>query len=132
MENEHELSYGILTRVYLGSYEHYKSVEAEVEHPEPRFELQGAKMAEMESFGEYFTRSLYLVPGASNLQSFACIFLVTKGPLHSEVGYLYMLEHEVGRLCDEYAWWKLTRRCWNTHVLAAAAIGTKGEMWSLN
>ncbi|GJW79497.1 putative reverse transcriptase domain-containing protein [Tanacetum coccineum] len=81
MENEHELSYETLTRVYLGSYEHYKSVEAEVEHPEPGFELQGAKM------------------------------------------------HEVGRLCDEYAWWKITRRCWNTHVLAAAAIGTKGEMW---
>ncbi|GJW83574.1 hypothetical protein Tco_0156719 [Tanacetum coccineum] len=49
-----------------------------------------------------------------------------------KVGHLYMLDHEVGRLCDEYAWWKLTRRCWNTHVLAAAAIGTKGEMWSLN
>ncbi|GKC95680.1 hypothetical protein Tco_1161122 [Tanacetum coccineum] len=58
--------------------------------------------------------------------------LVTKGALQSEVGHLDMLEHEVGRLCDEYAWWKLTRRCWNTHVLAAAAIGTKGEMWSLN
>ncbi|GJW42219.1 hypothetical protein Tco_0071018 [Tanacetum coccineum] len=43
-----------------------------------------------------------------------------------------MLYHEVGRLCDEYAWWKLTRRCWNIHVLAAAAISTKGEIWSLN
>ncbi|GJY28584.1 hypothetical protein Tco_0404351 [Tanacetum coccineum] len=58
--------------------------------------------------------------------------LVTKGALKSEVGHSDMLYHEVGRLCDEYAWWKLTRRCWNTHVLAAAAIGTKGEMWSLN
>nr|GEV60401.1 hypothetical protein [Tanacetum cinerariifolium] len=29
MENEHELSYEILTRVYLRSYEHYKSVGAE-------------------------------------------------------------------------------------------------------
>ncbi|GJR37617.1 hypothetical protein Tco_1213301 [Tanacetum coccineum] len=48
MENEHELTYETLTRVYLGSYEHYKSVEAEVEHPEPGFELQGAKM---ESYG---------------------------------------------------------------------------------
>ncbi|GKC00846.1 hypothetical protein Tco_0986982 [Tanacetum coccineum] len=44
MENEHELSYETLTRVYLGSYEHYKSVGAEVEHLEPGFELQGAKM----------------------------------------------------------------------------------------
>ncbi|GKD03290.1 hypothetical protein Tco_1178264 [Tanacetum coccineum] len=44
MENEHELSYETLTRVYLGSYEHYKSVGAEVEHSEPGFELQGAKM----------------------------------------------------------------------------------------
>ncbi|GJU83245.1 hypothetical protein Tco_1285610 [Tanacetum coccineum] len=44
MENEHELSYETLTRVYLGSYEHYKSVGAEVEHSKPGFELQGAKM----------------------------------------------------------------------------------------
>ncbi|GKA76911.1 hypothetical protein Tco_0783372 [Tanacetum coccineum] len=35
MENEHELSYETLTRVYLGSYEHYKSVGAEVESLEP-------------------------------------------------------------------------------------------------
>ncbi|GJR23709.1 hypothetical protein Tco_0972236 [Tanacetum coccineum] len=28
MENEHELGYEILTRVYSGSYEHYKSVGA--------------------------------------------------------------------------------------------------------
>ncbi|GJV25364.1 hypothetical protein Tco_1378059 [Tanacetum coccineum] len=51
MENEHELSYETLTRVYLGSYEHYKSVEAEVEYLEPGFELQGAKMVEMGRFG---------------------------------------------------------------------------------
>ncbi|GKE15596.1 hypothetical protein Tco_1423173 [Tanacetum coccineum] len=106
MENEHALSYENLTRVYLGSYEHYKSVEAEVEHPEPGFELQGAKMVNE--------------------------VLVTKGALQSEVGHLDMLKHDLGSLWDEYAWWKLTRRCWNTHVFAAAAIGTKGEMWSLN
>ncbi|GJS49843.1 hypothetical protein Tco_0599964 [Tanacetum coccineum] len=46
MENEHELSYETLTRVYLGSYEHYKGVLAEVEHSKPGFELQGAKMWE--------------------------------------------------------------------------------------
>ncbi|GKB31708.1 hypothetical protein Tco_0871109 [Tanacetum coccineum] len=79
MENEHELSYETLTRVYLGSYEHYKSVGAEANE-----------------------------------------VLVTKEALQSEVGHLDMLDHEVGSLCDEYAWWKLTRRCWNTHVLAAA------------
>nr|GEX09912.1 hypothetical protein [Tanacetum cinerariifolium] len=44
MENEHELSYETLKRVYLGSYEHYKGVGAEVELLEPRFELQGSKM----------------------------------------------------------------------------------------
>ncbi|GJR04756.1 hypothetical protein Tco_0527740 [Tanacetum coccineum] len=44
MENEHELSYETLTRVYLGSYEHYKGVVAEVEHSKPGFELQGSKM----------------------------------------------------------------------------------------
>ncbi|GJS04811.1 hypothetical protein Tco_0321319 [Tanacetum coccineum] len=46
MENEHELSYETLTRVYLGSYEHYKGVVAEVEHSKPGFELQGSKMVE--------------------------------------------------------------------------------------
>ncbi|GJS86097.1 hypothetical protein Tco_0752638 [Tanacetum coccineum] len=46
MENEHELGYETFTRVYLGSYEHYKSVGAEVEHSKPGFELQGAKMVE--------------------------------------------------------------------------------------
>ncbi|GJZ05579.1 putative ribonuclease H-like domain-containing protein [Tanacetum coccineum] len=56
MENEHELSYETLTRVYLGSYEHYKSVGAEVEHPEPGFELQGAKMVEMGCFGYEFEK----------------------------------------------------------------------------
>ncbi|GJR57921.1 hypothetical protein Tco_1500083 [Tanacetum coccineum] len=35
-------------RVLWGSYEHYKSVEAEEEHPEPGFELQGAKMVEID------------------------------------------------------------------------------------
>ncbi|GJX63500.1 hypothetical protein Tco_0296400 [Tanacetum coccineum] len=50
MENGQELTYETLTRVYLGSYEHYKSVEIEVEHPEPGFELQGAKMVEMGRF----------------------------------------------------------------------------------
>ncbi|GJR26787.1 hypothetical protein Tco_1103019 [Tanacetum coccineum] len=51
MENEHELGYETLTRVYLGSYEHYKGVVAEVEHSKPGFELQGAKMVEMGRFG---------------------------------------------------------------------------------
>ncbi|GJV19732.1 hypothetical protein Tco_1368752 [Tanacetum coccineum] len=46
MENEHELSYETLTRVYLGSYEHYKCVGAEVEYPKPGFELQGEKIVD--------------------------------------------------------------------------------------
>nr|GEW65778.1 uncharacterized mitochondrial protein AtMg00810-like [Tanacetum cinerariifolium] len=50
MENEHELSYENLTRVYLGSYENYKSIEAEVDLLEPGFELQGSKMVEMGQF----------------------------------------------------------------------------------
>ncbi|GJT67774.1 hypothetical protein Tco_1019254 [Tanacetum coccineum] len=76
MENEHELSYETLTRVYLGSYEHYKGVVAEVEHSKPGFELQGAKMANG--------------------------ILVTKGALQSDLGHLDMLEDEVLKLCDEY------------------------------
>ncbi|GJT23695.1 hypothetical protein Tco_0893632 [Tanacetum coccineum] len=55
--------------------------------------------------------------------------LVTKGALKSEVGHLDMIEHEVGRLCDDYAWWKLTRRCWNTHVLSTADMNQKERMW---
>nr|GFA35545.1 hypothetical protein [Tanacetum cinerariifolium]GFA40266.1 hypothetical protein [Tanacetum cinerariifolium] len=51
MENKHELSYETLTSVYLGSYEHYKVVGAEVELLEPGFELQGSKMVEMGQFG---------------------------------------------------------------------------------
>ncbi|GKA94217.1 hypothetical protein Tco_0816203, partial [Tanacetum coccineum] len=47
MEIEHELGYETLTRVYLGSYEHYKGVGAEVEHSKPGFDLQGSKMEEM-------------------------------------------------------------------------------------
>ncbi|GJW79343.1 hypothetical protein Tco_0141025 [Tanacetum coccineum] len=39
MENEHELSYETLTRVYLGSYEHYKGVVSEVEHSKPGCEV---------------------------------------------------------------------------------------------
>ncbi|GKB00913.1 hypothetical protein Tco_0828957 [Tanacetum coccineum] len=46
MENEHELSYKTLTRVYLGSYEHYKGVGSVVEPLEPGFEFQGSKMEE--------------------------------------------------------------------------------------
>ncbi|GKG14354.1 hypothetical protein Tco_0353954, partial [Tanacetum coccineum] len=55
--------------------------------------------------------------------------LVTKGALQSEVGHLDMLYHELGRLCDEYEWCKLIKRCWNTHVLAVAAMGKKIVMW---
>ncbi|GJS67781.1 hypothetical protein Tco_0682346 [Tanacetum coccineum] len=50
MENEHELSYETLTRVYLGSYEHYKSVGAEVKHPEPGFELIAWKWVKIRTF----------------------------------------------------------------------------------
>nr|GEW05279.1 hypothetical protein [Tanacetum cinerariifolium] len=39
MENERKWSYETLTRVYLGSYEHYKGIGAEVELLEPGFEL---------------------------------------------------------------------------------------------
>ncbi|GJZ73029.1 hypothetical protein Tco_0637175 [Tanacetum coccineum] len=57
--------------------------------------------------------------------------LVTKGALKSEVGHLEILENEAGSLCDEYSWWKLTRRCWNTHVLAAAIQEEKEIMWPI-
>ncbi|GJZ89847.1 hypothetical protein Tco_0661774 [Tanacetum coccineum] len=55
--------------------------------------------------------------------------LVTKGALQSKVGHLDILEHEVERLCDEYKWWKLTRRCWNTYVLAAARNKEQGDIF---
>nr|GEV87547.1 hypothetical protein [Tanacetum cinerariifolium] len=50
MENEHELSYETLTRVYLGEYEHYKSVAAGLEPLEPRFELDDQEWVEIETF----------------------------------------------------------------------------------
>nr|GEU37206.1 hypothetical protein [Tanacetum cinerariifolium] len=50
MENEHELSYETLTRVYLGSYEHYMSVGAEVVPLEPGFEFDDQEWVEMGSF----------------------------------------------------------------------------------
>ncbi|GJR23171.1 retrovirus-related pol polyprotein from transposon TNT 1-94 [Tanacetum coccineum] len=71
IENEQELSYEILKRVDVRSYEHYKGVGAEVEHPDPGFELQLAKMVEMGHFRQYFhSYALYLVPGALNLHRF--------------------------------------------------------------
>ncbi|GJT74096.1 hypothetical protein Tco_1040821 [Tanacetum coccineum] len=77
MENEHELSYKILTRVYLGSYEHYKGVGAEVEHSKPGFELQGAKMVET---------------GKGPLRLKVC--------LKSEMGHVYKLGRDVEKLVD--------------------------------
>ena len=50
MENEHDLSYKTLTRVYLGSYEHYKGIGAEIIHIEPGFELIDQEWVEMRSF----------------------------------------------------------------------------------
>nr|GEZ45587.1 retrovirus-related Pol polyprotein from transposon TNT 1-94 [Tanacetum cinerariifolium] len=50
MENEHELSYETLTRVSLGSYEHYKSVGAEVEPLEPGFEFDDQEWVEIRTF----------------------------------------------------------------------------------
>nr|GEY43975.1 putative ribonuclease H-like domain-containing protein [Tanacetum cinerariifolium] len=37
---------------FLGSYEHYKGVGAEVELLEPGFELQGSKMVEIDFFND--------------------------------------------------------------------------------
>ncbi|GJU80791.1 putative reverse transcriptase domain-containing protein [Tanacetum coccineum] len=108
MEIEHELSYEILTRVYLGSYEHYKGVGAEVEHPEPGFELQGAKMVEMGRFGQYFhSYALYLVPGALNLQRFACmIFLDDHRIIWSRECLLnwFLTLGSSGIVCQEKGW----------------------------
>ncbi|GJS76025.1 hypothetical protein Tco_0725906 [Tanacetum coccineum] len=64
MENEHELSYETLTRVYLGSYEHYKGVVVELEHSKPGFELQGAKMVEMGRFRDSLIRPSLMILGS--------------------------------------------------------------------
>ncbi|GJW73244.1 hypothetical protein Tco_0132614 [Tanacetum coccineum] len=101
MENEDDLSYETLKRVYLGSYEHYKSVGAEVEHPEPGFELQGAKMANE--------------------------VLVTKGALQSEVGHLDMLEHEVGKSKCMVCMWKLTTGVGTTMCLLRTSTEEKRD-----
>nr|GFA03238.1 hypothetical protein [Tanacetum cinerariifolium] len=51
MENEHELSYETLTRVYLGSYEHYKSVRVGLEPLEPGFEFDDQEWVEIKTPG---------------------------------------------------------------------------------
>ncbi|GJT12219.1 hypothetical protein Tco_0859261 [Tanacetum coccineum] len=95
MENEHELSYETLTRVYLGSYEHYKGVGAEVEHSKPGFELQGAKMVETGQNRDFQLRTARVTtPG------------LRKGPLRlkvclkSEMGHVYKLGRDVEKLVD--------------------------------
>ncbi|GJV04007.1 hypothetical protein Tco_1337576 [Tanacetum coccineum] len=95
MENEHELSYETLTRVYLGSYEHYKGVVAEVEHSKPGFELQGAKMVETGQNRDFRLRTARVTtPG------------LRKGPLRlkvclkSEMGHVYKLGRDVEKLVD--------------------------------
>ncbi|GKE21280.1 hypothetical protein Tco_1432792 [Tanacetum coccineum] len=82
MENEHELGYETLTRVYLGSYEHYKGVVAEVEHSKPGFELQGAKMVETGQNRDFRLRTARVTtPGLRFLVSFASFlyFRLLKG-----------------------------------------------------
>ncbi|GJV10569.1 hypothetical protein Tco_1352110 [Tanacetum coccineum] len=95
MENEHELSYETLTRVYLGSYEHYKGVVAELEHSKPGFELQGAKMVETGQNRDFRLRTARVTtPG------------LRKGPLRlkvclkSEMGHVYKLGRDVEKLVD--------------------------------
>nr|GEY49563.1 hypothetical protein [Tanacetum cinerariifolium] len=62
MENEHELSYEALTRVYLESYENYKSVGAEVELLEAGFELDDQEWVEIGSFSfERLWDELYML-----------------------------------------------------------------------
>nr|GEY96037.1 hypothetical protein [Tanacetum cinerariifolium] len=63
MKNEHELSYETLTRVYLGSYEHYKSVGEELELLEPAFELQGSRMVEMGQFRIFLEKIIAAIKG---------------------------------------------------------------------
>nr|GEU45922.1 hypothetical protein [Tanacetum cinerariifolium] len=50
MEKEDELSYETLTRVYLRSYKHYKSVGTEVELLEPGIELDDQEWVKIETF----------------------------------------------------------------------------------
>nr|GEU88988.1 hypothetical protein [Tanacetum cinerariifolium] len=66
MENEHELSYETLTRVYLRLYEHYKSVGAGVTLLEPGFELDGQEWIKIRTFsfdllGSYLSKGLLLL-----------------------------------------------------------------------
>ncbi|GJX28732.1 uncharacterized mitochondrial protein-like protein, partial [Tanacetum coccineum] len=91
MENEHELSYETLTRVYLGSYEHYKSVGAEVESLEPGFELQGAKMVEMGRFGIIREQRIAAYNGyeirewGMRMYEGLWVLFIGKGPLEAKV-----------------------------------------------
>nr|GEV83750.1 hypothetical protein [Tanacetum cinerariifolium] len=66
MENEHELSYETLTRVYLGSYEYYKSLGVEAEPLEHGFEFDDQEWVEIKTlsfdlFGSSLSKGLLLL-----------------------------------------------------------------------
>ncbi|GKB26368.1 hypothetical protein Tco_0865769 [Tanacetum coccineum] len=86
MENEHELSYETLTRVYLGSYEHYKGVVAEVEHSKPGFELQGAKMVETGQNQDFRLRTARVTtPGIVSCGLFASFLYLSLSKYHVDL-----------------------------------------------
>ncbi|GJS42193.1 hypothetical protein Tco_0567236 [Tanacetum coccineum] len=116
MENEHELSYETLTRVYLGSYEHYKGVVAEVEHSKPGFELQGAKMVETRQNRDFRLRTPRITtPGLCFLrrkwgmkenEEFRSLFILemileAKVSFVTRRGHVGVLEDDEERLLDE-------------------------------
>ncbi|GJU40036.1 hypothetical protein Tco_1192993 [Tanacetum coccineum] len=107
MENEHELSYETLTRVYLGSYEHYKSVGAEVEYLEPGFELQGAKMDHKEQRKVAHLGYRKKKWGMKKNEEFRSLFILemileAKVSFVTRRGHVGGLEDDEERLLDEF------------------------------
>nr|GEV91946.1 hypothetical protein [Tanacetum cinerariifolium] len=63
MENEHELSYETLIRVYLRSYEHYNIVGTEIELLEHGFELDDQEWVEIGSLRIFYEQRIAAIKG---------------------------------------------------------------------
>nr|GEW66401.1 reverse transcriptase domain-containing protein [Tanacetum cinerariifolium] len=126
MENECELSYETLTRVYLRLNKHYKSVGAGVKLLEPGFELDDQEWVEMGSF--LFRRKW----GLSYNERFMALSihemdLEAKVSYEIWLGYVGGLEYDVEGLLDVFLSYKVSLMCWFVHVLLRLRKEEKGN-----
>ncbi|GJY26129.1 hypothetical protein Tco_0400855 [Tanacetum coccineum] len=90
---------------------HGSNCIAEVEHPEPGFELIAWKRVEIGTF------------------SFANFTLGAQGDLETRLGHLYQLKDDVGRLWSEYYMLELARNDVEESLWPRLIMVQKKEMW---